>query len=185
MLGHYSIRDGNNPELRMLRADYAKSVEQVYTDVAARALVGDKESLITLAAVQHNSLPPSRDFASGGSHRPHSTSNRMPSWVPDWRIQLSYILSEPTSPHQACGSTIPQLNINPTSNVLSIHGIRIDVVDACSGMLARKRIPHRPHCDTRACYRDTVAEVYVKRPSLTSRTNTSPGVAASSPTLRP
>lgn len=39
-LGHYAVREGN-PQLAAIRADYTKSVEEIYYDIAERALLGD------------------------------------------------------------------------------------------------------------------------------------------------
>ncbi|KAK2761021.1 het domain-containing protein [Colletotrichum kahawae] len=136
MLGHYSIRNGLNQKLREMNADYTKTVEQVFTDVASRALVGDDSSLLTLAAVQHHSLPSSRgsmaielaDCADYCSLSP----NGLPSWVPDWRLYQSHILSEPTSPHHAAGRSQPDLRADEDSKTLHIKGVIVDIVAACS-----------------------------------------------------
>ena len=55
MLGQFSVRTGNT-ELAALQADYEKITAQVYVGVAMRVFTSDS-SLITLAAVQHLSLP--------------------------------------------------------------------------------------------------------------------------------
>ncbi|KAM0463716.1 hypothetical protein ACHAO4_000438 [Trichoderma viride] len=131
MLGHYSIRKGHNSKLKELEADYKKSVEEVYADVAKRALVGDTESLITLAAVQHTGLPSSAK-ASGGRQA------KLPSWVPDWRARHGHIMSEPTTPHRASGLKKSDLRISPSApRVLSIHGIKIDSIENCSKPLEK------------------------------------------------
>ncbi|KAK3298692.1 heterokaryon incompatibility protein-domain-containing protein [Chaetomium fimeti] len=131
MLGHYSIRHGRNNELKRLVVDYEKSVEEVYTDVAARALTGDNDSLITLAAVQHTRSP-SPIEASPRRER------RLPSWAPDWRTSQGHIMSEPTSPHRACGSKKPDLRITPSApEVLTIRGTRIDLIENCSDVLEK------------------------------------------------
>ncbi|KAE8446869.1 hypothetical protein EG329_011500 [Mollisiaceae sp. DMI_Dod_QoI] len=130
MLGHYSIRQGHNSELKELKADYKKSVEEVYTDVAARALIGDVESLITLGAVQHTSLP--------SSAQAWRRQHKLPSWVPDWRARHGHIMSEPTSPHRACGLKKPDLHISASDpKVLVIRGMRIDSIENCSELLER------------------------------------------------
>ncbi|KAI0813012.1 HET-domain-containing protein [Xylaria sp. FL0064] len=119
-LGHFS-RHGSNEELRNLKANYEKTVTEVYTDVAKRALRGeggtsDGSALLALAAVQHSSLE--RD--------------KLPSWVPDWRTFQSFILTEPDSPHKAHGTSCPRLKIDDKTSLLSIHGLEIDVIEACS-----------------------------------------------------
>ena len=58
--------------------------------------------------------------------------NRLPSWVPDWRVYQSHILSEPTSPHQAGGRISSCLELDRTSKVLRVDGVFVDIVAACS-----------------------------------------------------
>ncbi|KAL8366326.1 hypothetical protein RB595_004883 [Gaeumannomyces hyphopodioides] len=130
MLGHYAIRNGRNRGLEALKANYSSSVNKVYTDVAARALDGDDESLITLGAVQHASLP----FAAISWWRRRERA--LPSWAPDWRTHRGHIMSEPTSPHRACGPTKPHLSIRDLK-VLEIHGVEIDRIEACSRLLKK------------------------------------------------
>ncbi|EJT76719.1 hypothetical protein GGTG_06635 [Gaeumannomyces tritici R3-111a-1] len=130
ILGHYSLCAGRNSELKALEADYLSSVEKVYTEVAVRALTGDGESLITLGAVQHTKLSSAAETPQGqGGHA-------LPSWAPDWRTHHGHIMSEPTSPHRACGPTKPSLNIHD-SKVLEIRGIEMDRIEACSGLLQK------------------------------------------------
>ncbi|KAH0521990.1 hypothetical protein TsFJ059_005912 [Trichoderma semiorbis] len=114
-----------------LQADYMKSVEEVYIDVAVRALTGDNESLITLGAVQHMSLPSSAEAS-------QIQESKLPSWTPDWRARHGHIMSEPTSQHRACGSKKPDLHISASiPEVLSIRGIRIDSIQNCSNPLEK------------------------------------------------
>ena len=139
MLGHYSIREGKNAELKTLKADYNKTLEQVYIDLAVRALRGDHETLITLAAIQHESLPSNEGFSINASGQFRAASDpKVPSWVPNWQTFQSNILSEPTSAHRACGSTTPNLRVDSCSRILSIQGVRIDFVESCSKELAQK-----------------------------------------------
>ena len=138
MLGHYSVRHGPNSALKGLRADYTKTVEQVYVDVAVRALTGDHESLITLAAVQHLSLPSPEKRDNVSEESTALIDTHLPTWTPDWRTYQSHILSEPTSPHHCSGDTSPSLQVDPSSRVLSIRGIMIDQVYACSEGLLDK-----------------------------------------------
>jgi hypothetical protein len=138
-LGHYSIRNCNNDKLRALQANYRNAVEETYTDLAVKALTGDSDSLITLGSIQHDSLPSSDALlAQMPGKDPPPTGLSMPSWVPDWRTFQSYILSEPTSSHQACGSKAPQLQVDPSSPILSIHGVKVDSVEVCSDALKPK-----------------------------------------------
>jgi hypothetical protein len=141
MLGHYSVSGPNlegvrNTILAEMKADYKRTLAQAYLDVAERALTGDT-SLITLAAVQHMDLPASKEA-------PQQTEDRVvdddtfPSWVPDWRTYQSFILSEPINPHHAHGGTSSKLSIDTKQLILSIRGVKVDVVEACSKPLAAK-----------------------------------------------
>ncbi|KAI1298337.1 hypothetical protein F5Y03DRAFT_398124 [Xylaria venustula] len=117
------------------RKNYERTAAEVYSDVAKRALQGergtaDDSALITLAAVQHTRLQ------TGTTVRPETTSNsnkgdKLLSWVPDWRILQSFILTEPVSPHKAHG-TSPRFTIDDNSSALRISGFEIDTIEACS-----------------------------------------------------
>jgi hypothetical protein len=131
MLGHYSVHMGNT-DLEALHADYKKSVREVYVDVAVRALTGD-DSLITLAAVQHPDLPPSTEAPDQASDQLRPVNaDTLPSWVPNWETYQTHILSEPISPHHAHGTSPPTLTIDKSTLVLQVHGVAIDVIQACS-----------------------------------------------------
>jgi hypothetical protein len=146
MLGHYSVRAGN-AELAMLQADYKKNVAQVYTDVAVRALTGDvavreltgESSLITLAAVQHQDLISGTEAPNHVSSQTRAVDrNTMSTWVPNWEHYEAHILSEPITPHRAHGNTSPVLTIDRSTLVLSIRGVKFDVIKACSKPLAER-----------------------------------------------
>lgn len=121
MLGHFSVHM-DNAELAALQADYKKTTAQVYVDVAVRALTGDS-SLITLAAVQHPDHPSGTKAPSQASAQTRAIDeNTLPSWVPDWETYETHILSEPTSPHCAHGTTSPKLDIDRSTLVLRLAG---------------------------------------------------------------
>ncbi|KAH7308887.1 heterokaryon incompatibility protein-domain-containing protein [Stachybotrys elegans] len=137
-LGHYW-----GEELRGLKANYdteTATLPNVYRDVAVRTMErgGGDSGLIALAAVQHHELASS--LADWRERRDKAGDRHyMPSWVPDWRTYTSYILSEPTSPHRACGSgsfSKPSFVIYGTQ--LHIKGVAIDVITDASEPLKPK-----------------------------------------------
>lgn len=135
MLGHYSIRKGQNEELKSMQASYKKTAAEVYIDVAVRALLGDS-SLITLAAVQHASSP--ENSVQNSKESTERVGNALPSWVPDWNAWETKILSEPISVHCAHAKTPSRLEIDMSSLILSAHGIRIDIIEAASRPLKER-----------------------------------------------
>lgn len=141
MLGHYSVAGRNykrilNEELADMRADYTKTRDEVYIDVAKRALTGGM-SLIALAAVQHMKLPLSEEAPQEAKYGV-ADKNKLPSWVPDWETYQSFILSEPINHHHAHGTTSSILFFDKSGRILSIKGVKVDVVEACSKPLAAK-----------------------------------------------
>jgi hypothetical protein len=140
-LGHFSFHESNE-ELKKLVADYNKTVAEAYTDVAIKALSGEKETtdgsaLIALAAVQHTNLP------AGNESRSENTAavdrgEKLPSWAPDWRTFQSFMLTEPASPHRAHGNSLPRLQVNGRSALLQIYGLEIDTVQSCSRPLGAR-----------------------------------------------
>jgi hypothetical protein len=153
MLGHYSVR-GDNKELAALRADYGKILEQVYVDVAMRALTGDS-SLIALAAVQHPILRSGTEAPNQASGQTRVVDEKtLPSWVSNWEsfserafpncAFVTHILSEPISPHCAHGTTSPKLKIDKSTLVLGVSGVKLNVVAACSEPL----VPREFHLDS-------------------------------------
>lgn len=147
MLGHYSLSGPNfkgvlNKKLMEMEANYNKTLAEAYIDVAERALTGDT-SLITLAAVQHLTLPPSQAAPQQTTDRVID-ENTLPSWVPDWRTYQSFILSEPINSHSAHGTTSSKLSVDKKQLILSIHGVKIDVIEACSQPLAAKTFHLKP-----------------------------------------
>ncbi|KAK0754362.1 heterokaryon incompatibility protein-domain-containing protein [Schizothecium vesticola] len=139
-LGHYSV---TSKKLCELRANYDRktgTLPNVYTDAAVRALSGGGagSGLITLAAVQHLELASS--LADWHERRDKSGDrDYMPSWVPDWRTYTSHILSEPTSPHRACGAgTFSKPSFEVDGKSLCIKGVAIDVIIEASAALKPK-----------------------------------------------
>lgn len=136
-LGCYSVRTPNE-EFASLRADYEKTVEEAYIDLAEWARMGTNDgksgsALIVLAAVKHK-LSPSQN-ASADNLDPDTKSThpeKLPSWVPDWRTYQSFILSGPVNAHRAHGNSFPKLGIGHHYPVLRIHGVEFHTVTACS-----------------------------------------------------
>lgn len=143
-LGHYSLYSAHFPnrELASIKADYTKTVEQVYIDLAKRALRGSQgdSALIVLACVQHpdRSLPSRHETENGARVQ----ARKLPSWIPDWRTYQGFILSEPINPHRAHGNSTPNLEIVKDSVTLRIHGLEVDTIEACSRPLVHKEF-HR------------------------------------------
>ncbi len=154
-LGHFSVRSahplGCGPV--SISADYTKTVEQTYIDVAVRILrENPSATCIVLAAVQH---PPSR-LPSNRIHQDVSLKawledeHRLPSWVPDWRRSEGIILAEPICPHRAHSNSAAKMNILDNANLtLRVHGVEIDHIEACSRQLASedfyvKKMPNQP-----------------------------------------
>ncbi|KAK5655951.1 hypothetical protein OQA88_5086 [Cercophora sp. LCS_1] len=139
-LGHYSV---TGKELCELSANYDEktgTLPSVYMDAAVRALSGSGagSGLITLAAVQHLELASSLD---DWHERLDKAGDRdyMPSWVPDWRTYTSHILSEPTSPHRACGTgTFSKPSFEVDEKSLCIKGVAIDVIVEASAAVKPK-----------------------------------------------
>lgn len=157
-LGHYSVHShhplGCGPV--SIVADYTKTVEQTYIDVAVRILRANlAAAYIVLAAVQHprHSLP---SCSRTGIQVDMSSEawlldeQRLPSWVPDWRWSESIILAEPICQHRAHSDSTAKLEIMEEDHlVLRVHGVEIDTVEACSRPLHfkdfyRKRTPDQP-----------------------------------------
>jgi hypothetical protein len=137
MLGHFSVRR-DNAELAALQANYENTTDQVYVDVAVRALTGDS-SLITLAAIQHPHLPSGTEAPNQASDQTRAVDKyTLPSWVPNWGTYETHILSEPISPHCAHGTTPPKIEIDRSTLVLGISGMKLDVIETCSKPLAQR-----------------------------------------------
>ncbi|XDG10332.1 hypothetical protein ABKA04_009947 [Annulohypoxylon sp. FPYF3050] len=136
-LGHYSLQPVHcsNDELMSIEAKYEITVEHLYKDVAKRSLRGSQgdSALIALAAAQHTS----KSLISNKEGWMRGKS-KLPSWAPDWRIHQGFILSEPISPHQAHGTSVPKLKITDDGDILQIHGIKIDTVEKHSRSLEDK-----------------------------------------------
>ncbi|KAK0627199.1 hypothetical protein B0T14DRAFT_600458 [Immersiella caudata] len=134
-LGHFSVRSthplscGPVP----IMADYTKTVEQTYINVAVRMLRANPAAVgILLAAVQHprRSLPSRRKAAvqaelysvsrvvwpwplfSGRACKYGSATNTgCHPGMPDWRYSEGIILAEPICPHRAHGDSTAKLEI--------------------------------------------------------------------------
>lgn len=141
-LGHFSLRrESTTPALRGLMADYSRTVEDVYCDVAIRGLEG-AESLMMLSATHNgsqvslsrqNSILTNED----GAEPSRTTFNpdSLPSWVPDWRHRAHHLFGSPDTPHRATKKTKPQLRIDKQRLILHIAGKHIDTVDRTSWVM--------------------------------------------------
>lgn len=110
----------NGNALASMKADYSRTVEEVYVDVAVRGLK-DAQCLVLLAAC-HKVSSPNR-IARTYRHRLD-----LPSWVPDWRVLPLHVYGNPDTPNKACGDTLPKLEIDEDQRILHITGVRVDTV---------------------------------------------------------
>ena len=144
-LGHYSKHWTFKDLAETLKADYKKTLAEVYIDLAILALKvetdernNDGSALIALAAVQHMSLSPSEAPAQTHVEGQIVDRDSLPSWVPDWRTYQSFILSEPVNPHRAHGTSSSKLSFDENYRLLRISGLQIDEIKTCSRPLATK-----------------------------------------------
>ncbi|KAE8445938.1 hypothetical protein EG329_012717 [Mollisiaceae sp. DMI_Dod_QoI] len=119
-------------------ADYTKTVEETYIDVAVRILQANPAAAcILLAAVQHSrhSLPSHRGTAVQVEKSLEiwlRNRQKLPSWVPDWRCFEAIILAEPICPHYAHGDSSTKLEIVQEGDLLlRVHGVEIDIIEEC------------------------------------------------------
>ncbi|KAI1359640.1 heterokaryon incompatibility protein-domain-containing protein [Xylaria arbuscula] len=158
-LGHFSVHSLHPLACGPVSivADYAKTIEETYIDLAVGMPQANPAALcIVLAAVQHRrgALPSySKTRVEGSVITDTSPSYRshLPSWVPDWRWSEGIILAEPICPHRAHGNSNAKFEIVEKEHllVLQAYGIEIDVVAACSQpMLSRdfyeRKLPGQP-----------------------------------------
>lgn len=147
-LGHFSISSCHSLSCGPLsiQADYTKTVEQTYIDVAVRILRTNPAALyIVLAAVQHprKSLP-LRSATTVQTDMSleawRQDEHALPSWVPDWRWSEGIILAEPICPHRTHGNSTTKLDIVQEKDdlLIQIHGVEIDTIEAGSQPLLAK-----------------------------------------------
>ncbi|KAF5598431.1 heterokaryon incompatibility het-6 [Fusarium pseudocircinatum] len=114
-LGHFSIHTGSS-SLAELVADYSRSIEDIYYDVAVRELSGC-ESLLLLSACHAIPVTYKKRIMERGD---------LPTWVPDWRVVPLHLMGTPVTPHRASGEYRPQLCIDEETRALHIYGVRLD-----------------------------------------------------------
>nr|RBQ85853.1 hypothetical protein FVER53263_09637 [Fusarium verticillioides] len=114
-LGHFSIHTGSS-SLAELVADYSRSIEDIYYDVAVRELSGC-ESLLLLSACHAIPVTYKKRIMERGD---------LPTWVPDWRVVPLHLMGTPVTPHKASGEYRPQLYINEETRALHIYGVFLD-----------------------------------------------------------
>ncbi|KAH7153104.1 heterokaryon incompatibility protein-domain-containing protein [Dactylonectria macrodidyma] len=123
-LGHFSIQRGSKA-LAELKADYSRSIEDIFYEVAARELT-DGKSLGLLSTCR--AMP-------AGPKRKAMPSPDLPSWVPDWRMAPLHALASPNTPHRASRDTQPKLWIDDTKRALNVRGVQFDEVARLSWSL--------------------------------------------------
>ncbi|KAF4450721.1 hypothetical protein F53441_6164 [Fusarium austroafricanum] len=117
-LGHFSLHTGS-PHLAELVADYSKSIEDIFYDVAVKELSGC-ESLLLLSACHAIPATYRRRLMQRGD---------IPTWVPDWRVVPLHLMGTPVTPHRASGDTQPKLHIDNEKRALHICGVRLDRIN--------------------------------------------------------
>lgn len=144
-LGHFSKHCTFKGLAETLKADYKKTLAEVYIDLAKLALQveadersNDGSALIALAAVQHMNLSPSEATEQTHVEGQVIDRNLLPSWVPDWRTYQSFVLSEPVNPHRAHGTSSAKLAFDENDRLLRINGLQIDEIKICSRPLETK-----------------------------------------------
>ncbi|OWP02867.1 hypothetical protein B2J93_3447 [Marssonina coronariae] len=121
-LGHYSAQVLLETVFPF-EVDYTKTINEVYTDVAARTLRA-YPTLETLNAVQLTDC----DFTANG---------RLPSWVPDWREACQSTHGDRSSFDRSAGDSKISLSIRDIS-ILEIEGLEVDSIRAFSARLEQK-----------------------------------------------
>ncbi|CAL3968943.1 unnamed protein product [Diplocarpon coronariae] len=121
-LGHYSAQVLLETAFPF-EVDYTKTINEVYTDVAARTLRA-YPTLETLNAVQLTDC----DFTANG---------RLPSWVPDWREACQSTHGDRSSFDRSAGDSKISLSIRDIS-ILEIEGLEVDSIRAFSARLDQK-----------------------------------------------
>jgi hypothetical protein len=96
----------NNEDRLAVIPDYSKSVAEVYTQVAKYLLKLDVNMLCYRNAFPHRELP---------------------SWVPDWAAR-NHIMLWKKDLYRASGNTAPLFKISDSPPVLSIDGIKVDMI---------------------------------------------------------
>ncbi|RGP64113.1 hypothetical protein FLONG3_9659 [Fusarium longipes] len=114
-LGHFSLGTGSQ-SLTEIVADYSKSIEDVFYDVAVRELSGC-ESLLVLSACHAIPATYRRRIMERGE---------IPTWTPDWRVVPLHLIGTPVTPHRASGNLLPKLHIDNERRALHIRGVRLD-----------------------------------------------------------
>ncbi|KAK4224080.1 heterokaryon incompatibility protein-domain-containing protein [Podospora fimiseda] len=106
-------------ETEFIQVDYAKSTEDVFTDIAVDYL----QRRNSLAILSHCVL----------STRPrNSPPFNLPSWVPDWTAPgWADSFRTRMVPYKASGNTVPDiLEVNKVTGILRLRGHRLDTVRA-------------------------------------------------------
>lgn len=114
LLGHPAAREADGT--RIMEADYAKSVEDVYHELAVRMLRGD--SLMILNTVQHETLQSATE------------RHNLPTWVPQWDSQKSLhnLLGDDTCVYRPSQRILPKVEFLESNRVLVLEGLIIDTV---------------------------------------------------------
>ncbi|KAL9612822.1 MAG: hypothetical protein Q9167_002605 [Letrouitia subvulpina] len=115
-ISHPSAANGTQKIDRTIFADYSKSLDSIYLEIAIHVLETDKNPWTVLSTVDHKPDSP-------------SLSGQRPSWVPRWdEGWYTYWLGYPSMWYRAGGNLTESLNarVNETKATLQIQGTKLD-----------------------------------------------------------
>ncbi|KAL9044888.1 MAG: hypothetical protein Q9214_002010 [Letrouitia sp. 1 TL-2023] len=117
-ISHPSVANGTRRDDRTIIADYSKSLDSIYLEIAIHGLETDKNPWTVLSTVDHKPNSP-------------SLSGQRPSWVPRWdEGWYRYWLGYPSMWYRAGGNSTGSFNarVNETEATLQIQGTILDVI---------------------------------------------------------
>ncbi|KAI4217694.1 MAG: hypothetical protein LQ351_000290 [Letrouitia transgressa] len=117
-ISHPAATNGTRRNDRTIVADYSKSLDSVYRDIATHVLETDQNPWTVLSTVDHKPDSP-------------SLTGQRPSWVPRWdEGWYTYWLGYPSMWYRAGGNSTKSFyaEVNETAATLQIQGKIVDVI---------------------------------------------------------